>query len=63
VLACLEKDPSARPQTADVVAAVLDDMTTHPWTQDDARQWWQQHWPPAQDNPESAVAVSSKRDG
>jgi serine/threonine-protein kinase len=59
VLACLEKDPQRRPQTADVMAAALADVHTHAWTQDDARQWWHQHWPPAPSGAGSSPVMSS----
>jgi serine/threonine-protein kinase len=59
VLACLEKDPNQRPQTADVMAAALDELTTYPWTQDDARQWWHQHWHPTTGEPAPSAVVSS----
>jgi serine/threonine protein kinase len=46
VLACLEKDPAARPQTADAVAERLAAIGVEPaWTQPRARAWWQQHAP------------------
>ena len=46
VLACLAKDPAARPQTADAVAERLAAMSAGPaWTQARARDWWQLHAP------------------
>jgi eukaryotic-like serine/threonine-protein kinase len=46
VLACLAKDPAARPQTADVVAERLAAISAGPaWTQARARDWWQLHAP------------------
>jgi serine/threonine-protein kinase len=46
VLACLAKDPAARPQTADAVAQRLAAIGAGPaWTQARARAWWQQHAP------------------
>ncbi len=48
VLACLEKDPERRPPDADAIVRCFDEHdTTDAWTQADARQWWQQHVPPA----------------
>jgi serine/threonine-protein kinase len=48
VLACLAKDPAARPATAEeldrLLAASLDGAA---WTNDDAREWWQTHLPSA----------------
>jgi hypothetical protein len=46
VLACLSKDPAARPQTADAIAERLAAIGTRPaWTQARARAWWEQHAP------------------
>ena len=44
VLACLEKDPERRPQTARELARRLDDLEgAHAWTPDSARDWWAAH--------------------
>jgi serine/threonine-protein kinase len=44
VLACLAKDPTARPQTVADVAARLDRIRlATPWTNAQARRWWEQH--------------------
>jgi serine/threonine-protein kinase len=41
ILSCLAKDPSARPQTADELAARLAAVPLdRPWTRDRAREWW-----------------------
>ena len=44
VSACLERDPDARPQTAQ---AIIDQLQTiigaDSWTQTDAHRWWDQH--------------------
>jgi serine/threonine-protein kinase len=46
VLACLAKDPAARPQTADAVAERLAAIgAAAAWTQARARPWWQLHAP------------------
>jgi len=45
VLACLSKDPSGRPQTAELLEAALSEITTEtPWTQERAAEWWQLHY-------------------
>ena len=46
ILACLEKIPENRPQTADTVAARLMAIgTTAVWTPEHAGQWWDAHHP------------------
>jgi serine/threonine-protein kinase len=41
VMACLEKDPAARPQTAKEVSRQLADIQfANPWTEACAREWW-----------------------
>ena len=42
VLACLAKDPAARPQSALELARRLDDLPLEqPWTEQQARAWWE----------------------
>lgn len=44
VLACLEKEPSRRPQSIDDLLRRLDRIPTpRPWTNASARQWWERH--------------------
>ena len=48
VLACLAKEPDARPATAEALATMLVASVADlekPWTPADARSWWQQHQP------------------
>ncbi len=46
VLACLEKDPSRRPQNAEALLRLLEQpRATASWTNDAARTWWQRHLP------------------
>jgi serine/threonine protein kinase len=46
VLACLAKDPAARPQTADELAARLGSVRLErEWTVERAREWWDRHRP------------------
>ncbi len=44
VMSCLAKDPHARPQSAAEILQALDRLTSViPWTQTDARRWWQEN--------------------
>jgi eukaryotic-like serine/threonine-protein kinase len=43
VLACLDKDPSRRPQTAVELRKLLEACAIPPWTSEDARTWWHHH--------------------
>jgi serine/threonine-protein kinase len=45
VVACLAKDPAARPPGAVELARLLDGIELPPWTADDARRWWALHGP------------------
>ena len=46
VLACLAKDPEARPQTADDLAGRLAELRSQvEWTPMRAREWWDKHRP------------------
>ena len=46
VLACLAKDPSDRPGTADVLERALSEIATEKaWTQERAAEWWKLHYP------------------
>lgn len=41
---CLERDPAARPATAQVIIERLQAIAgPHPWTQAEARTWWDRH--------------------
>ena len=47
VLACLSKDPAARPQTADELGARLAGARVgEPWTRDMAKAWWEANLSP-----------------
>jgi eukaryotic-like serine/threonine-protein kinase len=43
ILACLEKDPGARPQSARDVEGLLTRCDVPPWREEDADAWWQTH--------------------
>jgi eukaryotic-like serine/threonine-protein kinase len=43
VLACLEKDPDRRPQSAAELRRQVDACTTDPWDSERARAWWSAH--------------------
>jgi serine/threonine protein kinase len=43
VLACLEKDPKRRPQTATELRERVEACHVIPWNRDAARNWWRDH--------------------
>jgi tRNA A-37 threonylcarbamoyl transferase component Bud32 len=45
VLACLAKQPKDRPQSATSLAEMLAAVEVEPWTQAQAKEWWQTHRP------------------
>jgi hypothetical protein len=40
---CLERDPAARPPSAQAICERLQAIIRKPWTQADARDWWARH--------------------
>jgi serine/threonine-protein kinase len=46
ILACLEKEPAARPATARMFEQMLDACDVPPWREEDAAAWWERHLPP-----------------
>jgi eukaryotic-like serine/threonine-protein kinase len=46
VLACLAKDPAARPQTAKELSRRFAEIdVANPWTEERRREWWEKHQP------------------
>jgi len=43
ILACLAKDPAARPQTAEELDSRLAACSVEPWTRSKAKEWWMLH--------------------
>jgi serine/threonine-protein kinase len=46
ILACLEKDPNARPASARQVEQMLAACSVPPWDEEEATVWWAHHLPP-----------------
>ena len=42
VLGCLAKDPKNRPRSAAVVARALSEVEVEPWSEEQARTWWEE---------------------
>jgi len=41
---CLAKNPDERPQSMDEILVVIQDLTSQlPWTQNDAKKWWEEN--------------------
>ncbi|MBL8722088.1 MAG: serine/threonine protein kinase [Myxococcales bacterium] len=61
LLACLAKDRDARPASATELLERLRQVVVPPWTQDDARAWWQRWGPVIRDRRrgEEAPAVAA----
>jgi eukaryotic-like serine/threonine-protein kinase len=60
VLRCLAKKPADRPATADDIVDALDRIRLeHPWTQADAREWWEANIiVPVERSPETAEVLA-----
>ncbi len=62
VLACLEKEPAARPESASALRTALLACDAPPWTEADAHAWWQRFGPSVTAVVgERAAAVSESR--
>jgi serine/threonine-protein kinase len=52
LLACLEKDPARRPESADALAKELEEIAAErDWSPEHARRWWEAHRPPLESAP------------
>jgi serine/threonine-protein kinase len=61
IMACLEKDPNRRPQTARELTARLKAVVVHStWTQERAEHWWQAHRPTAQSPVERPLLLAGE---
>jgi hypothetical protein len=45
VLACLAKQPEARPQSAGELDRRLAEIEVEPWSEEEAGRWWRAHEP------------------
>jgi serine/threonine-protein kinase len=65
ILDCLAKDPSDRPESAEVVSARLaSSVSIDSWTQEAARDWWARHRPratPGRGEPEGVPDAAGSR--
>ena len=56
VMACLATDPAQRPASVERLASMLEACNIPPWTQEDARIWWQSYG-------EVACSISNTKQG
>jgi serine/threonine-protein kinase len=60
VMACLEKNPNKRPQTAaELIERFASLKFDDPWTEERARIWWQRQWPGRAATPQPAQSLSA----
>ncbi|MEO7097711.1 MAG: serine/threonine-protein kinase [Polyangiales bacterium] len=62
VLACLEKNPAHRPPSARELLRRLAACDVPPWTEDDARAWWQSKGAPVREHHGAQLGVLSPPD-
>lgn len=61
VLACLAKEPSARPASARALGRMLADLTLErSWTEDSAREWWDAFEPSREQGSVDPIAVTDR---
>ena len=59
ILACLEKDPAQRPQSAGALADRLFSCSPTGWTAAEARSWWRLYLPVSDSSPKPAAEPPS----
>jgi eukaryotic-like serine/threonine-protein kinase len=61
ILACLAKEPADRPATALELCRLLESLDIPPWTQDDARAWWEANLGPPPASPAQSLNPATTR--
>ena len=56
---CLAKSPAERPSSASELGDRLEALkTAHPWTEAEAKAWWEAHRPPVSPHPKGGIGES-----